>query len=81
MILEILDDNGHPIRIPASRVVIREAATLTPVVVAADFAERGILAATAADADFQKMLKVTGVSDSVLVTKLDKDQLFQPKIA
>lgn len=81
MILEILDDSGHPIRLVASRIVIREATTMTPVVVAADFAERGILAAKADDADFQKMLKVTGVNESVLVTTLDKDQLFQPKIS
>jgi hypothetical protein len=80
VILEILDDHGRPLRIVASRVVIREATTQTPVAVAADFADRGIMAGVAGDADFEVLLRVTGVQDSVLVTHMTPEQLRVPGI-
>jgi hypothetical protein len=78
--VEILDEHGHPLVIPCSRVVVREHETGTPVMVAAAFAQRGIMLSKATDPDFQKMLGVLHVRDTVLVTKLDASKLAIPEI-
>lgn len=80
MIVEILDDRGHPLRIPASRVVIRDSNTNTPIAVAAEFTPQGYIVATATDKDFQKTLRIIGVLDSVLVTEMSKDSISKPSI-
>lgn len=79
MILEYLDDHGRPVKVVASRIIVREASTQTPVMVAADFA-RAILVSKAGDPDFDKMLQVVGVNQTVLVTQMSKDDLILPGI-
>jgi len=79
MILEYLDDHGRPVKVIASRIVIRDAVHNTPVLVAADFA-RAIMAAKAGDADFDKLLQVVGVTQTVFTTQMTQDDLILPGI-
>lgn len=79
MILEYLDDRGRPVKVAASRIVIRDAVMQTPVMVAVDFA-RAIMCSKAGDPDFQKLLQVVGVDQTVLVTQMTQDDLILPGI-
>ena len=80
MILEALDDHGRPVVLKLSRVLVRDEATRTPLLVAAEFAERGVMAATAADPDFVKLLQILRINDSVLVTQLGRNDICIPEI-
>lgn len=80
MIVEILDDRGHPLRIPASRVVVRDSNTNTPIAVAVEFTTQGYIVATANDKDFQKTLRSIGVLESILVTEVSKNDISLPSV-
>lgn len=71
MIVELIDDRGHPHVIPSQRVVIRDARTGTPISLAMEASPGQYLASTAADGNaFQTMLREMRISDTVCVTNL-----------
>lgn len=71
MLVELIDDRGHPHAISAQRVVIRDTRTGTPISLALEAVPGQYLAATAADGNaFQTMLREMRISDTVLVTNL-----------
>lgn len=80
LILEALDEHGRPVIVRASRVVVREAVTNTPIAVAATFGEQSVMAASAVDPEFQKLLRALRVNDTVLVTTLGPKDIVVPQI-
>ena len=80
MIVEILDDHGRPHRLAASRVLVRDTKTLTPVAVMMEFVKGGLIGGTAADKDFQSVLTMTGIDETVITTELPPAGLQPPSI-
>ena len=77
--LDVLDSNGRPIVLQASRVIIRDSATKTPIAVATEYAPGSFMAASAADPDFENLLKILRINDTVVVHHCGPDDL--PRIS
>jgi hypothetical protein len=73
--LEILDDKGKPHHIHAGRVVIYDGITDTPISIAHEFSPGICFATCAGNEDFESTLRALGVDRTVIVEKIDPDNL------
>lgn len=73
--LDILDADGRPLVLQATRVVVRDAATQTPIAFAVTIGPQQHIAAAAADPDFARMLQGLRIDDTVIVQHYRQDQL------
>lgn len=78
--VEMIDEHGRPVVVQCSRVVVRESETNTPVLVGAEIAQRGIMAASAVDPDFQQLLQILRIHDTILVTSMSAPPPLSPSI-
>jgi len=73
--LEIIDENGKTRHIRAGRVVIYDEVTNTPISLAHEFSPGICFATCAGNDDFEAMLKSLGVDRTVIIEKIDTDNL------
>jgi len=81
--LELIDEHGVPRIVTASRVVVRDQPTNTPIAVAVALLPTpgAYLVSSSTDKDFEQILKQLRINDTVIVDRRSKHDLsFLPTI-
>lgn len=72
---EIIDEFGRPQVIRGARVLIRDCTTASPIGVAAVTGHGMVEVSTAAQPDFNQVLRQLGIRESILMTQLSPKDL------
>lgn len=78
MIVELHDGFRHPLRVPATRLLVRDDLG-NPVAMILQMGPGHVRICDVMDEDFHRQLKAHGITDSLLVTRHDLDSQSRPK--
>jgi hypothetical protein len=76
--VELLDEDGKPRKIKATRIVVYDATTDNPLSLVVEFHPGAYYTSQVGDDDFNSLLESLGVNKAVIVDKIDMTPRIEP---